>query len=106
MSENSPSRRRFLLLAGTGGLAAFAAAGLWKGGVLSGASAAPGVIPGAGLKTFTRTSWALGADISLCVLHAQQAVAEAALDAAFVELNTVEDIASIYRPHSQISRLN
>ena len=58
------------------------------------------------LQTFSRTSWALGSDVTLTVLHTQKDVAERALSAAFTELNEIEDVLSIYRPHSQLSKLN
>jgi len=89
----SPTTRRcFLMLcAGAGGAVAFARA---RGDAAH------------GLQTFSKTSWALGADVSLTVLHADQTVAEKAMTAAFAELNLLEDILSVYRPNSQISRLN
>lgn len=93
----SLSRRRFtMLLGGAGGLAALGYAG-W--------ARADGTASSE-LKTVTRTSWALGTDISLTVLHADVKVAEEALAAAFKELDALENILSVYRPHSQVSRLN
>lgn len=58
------------------------------------------------LRTFNRTSWALGSDVTLTVLHDDEARARQALDAAFVELDGVEDALSLYRPLSQLCRLN
>jgi thiamine biosynthesis lipoprotein len=60
----------------------------------------------AGLSPFTRASRALGTEVSITALHAQRDVAERAVAAAFAELELVEELMSIYRPHSQLSRLN
>ncbi|MCO6457405.1 MAG: FAD:protein FMN transferase [Pirellulaceae bacterium] len=54
----------------------------------------------------TRTSRALGSDVSITVGHAEPRVRRQALDAAFAELELVESLMSIYRPDSQLSRLN
>lgn len=59
-----------------------------------------------GLQAATRTSWALGADVSMTALHESRATAELALDDAFAELNLVERLMSIYQADSQLSRLN
>lgn len=42
----------------------------------------------------------------MTVLHADKHVANLALDAAFSELELIENVMSLYRPESQISRLN
>ncbi|MDZ4401857.1 FAD:protein FMN transferase [Prosthecobacter sp.] len=57
-------------------------------------------------QVFRRTSHALGSSITMSVWHRDEAAAEAALDAAFAELDLVESLMSIYRPESQLSRLN
>ncbi len=88
------SRRKFLLFGA--GLGAAAAALKWSS---SGA-------PRGQLRTFNRTSWALGSDVTLTVLHHDEEQARAALDAAFAELDGVENALSLYRPHSQLCRLN
>jgi thiamine biosynthesis lipoprotein len=54
----------------------------------------------------TRTSWALGANVSLTVVGLRESVANRALDAAFAEIETVEQTMSLYRPDSQLSQLN
>ena len=54
----------------------------------------------------TRTAWALGSDVTITVVHENKARAASALDDAFAELETVEQVMSIYRPESQLSRLN
>lgn len=92
------SRRRFLSLGlGSAAIAACGAA----------TSHRNAAIPlNSNLRTFNRTSWALGADVSLTVLHDDESSARAALNAAFVELDSIENVLSLYRSHSQISRLN
>jgi thiamine biosynthesis lipoprotein len=54
----------------------------------------------------TRRSWALGSDVSMTVLGLSSNRAEQALDAAYAELETVEQVMSLYRPDSQLCRLN
>ena len=87
-------RRTFILcLAGT------AAAGLagWRLG---------GSAKTAGMVKFARKGFALGTEVTLTVFHSSEKAAQAALDEAFAEINRVEDIMSLYRPESQICRLN
>lgn len=55
---------------------------------------------------FSQSSKALGATVTMTVLHAVESAANAALDAAFAELERIESVMSLYRPESQISRLN
>ncbi|HLX62863.1 MAG TPA: FAD:protein FMN transferase [Planctomycetota bacterium] len=87
------SRRKFLMLAsGAGGLAMFGLAARLQRDY--------------NLREFKRTSYALGADVHLTVLHADEEVARVALNAAFDELDLIEDCISVYRAHSDISRLN
>ncbi|RPH51081.1 MAG: FAD:protein FMN transferase [Planctomycetota bacterium] len=89
MAQNTPSRRRFLvLLGGAGGHAAL------------------GAVPSRGLEKAERTSWALGADVTLTALHENRRTAELALSDAFAELHRIEEAMSLYRPHSQLCRLN
>ena len=78
-------RRCLVALAGTGGICALDVFGL-----LRSAQAAPGSAAAEGLETATRCSWALGA----------------AVDAALVELSTVQRVMSIYRPENELRRLN
>lgn len=54
----------------------------------------------------SRTARALGADVTLTVLHRDEQAAQRAIDAAFAELETVEAVMSLYRPASQLARLN
>lgn len=55
-----------------------------------------------------RTGRALGTDVSMLVLHepGKESAASAALDAAFLELERVEAVMSLYRPESELARLN
>ena len=87
------ARRKFLLLAAAGaGVCSFPwLAGRWR------SSQQP---------TITRTSWALGTDLCLTVTGLSKSQASRALDAAFAEIELVEQTMSIYRPESQLSRLN
>lgn len=54
----------------------------------------------------TRSGWALGTQTTLTVFSKDSSQAEQAMDAAFRELNRVEDVMSLYRPNSEICRLN
>jgi len=58
------------------------------------------------LRSVTRTSWALGSTVSMTVLHRNESRADRAIDAAFSELELIENLMSIYRPNSQVARLN
>jgi len=96
------SRRSFLLLCGGAAVAALVPWGLMQRQG-AGKVAMEG---GGGLKAVTRNSRALGSDISMVVLHEDAAVCQRAMDGAFKELARVERVMSIYRPESQVSRLN
>lgn len=100
------NRRQFLMMAfGAGGMAAVGLAALWRRGVTA-PEASPAAAMLEGLQMARRSGRALGSEISMIALHSKQAQAEAALEAAFAELETVEQVMSIYRPESQLSRLN
>jgi thiamine biosynthesis lipoprotein len=86
----SASRRTFLLAAGAAGLLSWP---LFRAGLQP-------------PKLFTRTSWALGSDVSLTVAAANEASASRALAAAFDEIERVEQVLSLYRSDSQVSQLN
>jgi thiamine biosynthesis lipoprotein len=86
--------RRRLLLAGAGGLAGL---GLLAKAIRSDSGA---------LQPVRRTSLALGTHVTMLALHASLGTAERALSAAFDELERVERSMSLYRPDSDISRLN
>lgn len=82
------NRRRFLALAaGAGGLAALAPS--WTS-----------------LQRAERRAHALGTKVSLVAFHEDRARAEAALDASFAALDALEDVLSLYRPGSELRRLN
>ncbi len=59
-----------------------------------------------GCQSASRRSWALGSEVTITALHQDQSIATKAIDAAFDELVLVEELMSIYRPDSQVSRLN
>lgn len=54
----------------------------------------------------SRIGSALGSDVSMIVAGLPRTGAERALDASFTELKTVEQVMSLYRPGSQLCRLN
>lgn len=99
------SRRRFLCAAlGAGGAVGLGYAA-WRSVRTTSRDRAAG--PDAeGLASFTRAAKALGSEVSITALHERGEVAEQAVAAAFDELELVEELMSIYRPHSQLSRLN
>lgn len=98
---NSVSRRRFLAFAaGAGGLAALGSV-RWLGQKQGRA-----VAEQAGLQAVRQTSCALGAVVTITALHRSAPVASSAIAAAFAELTQIERVMSLYRPDSEISRLN
>ncbi len=58
------------------------------------------------LAKFSRQFQALGTDVLITIFHDNEQQALAALDAAVTAIDRVEDIMSLYRSHSQLSRLN
>jgi len=54
----------------------------------------------------TREGQALGATVRLTVFHPERKAAEKALEEAFTKLEHIESVMSLYRPGSEISRLN
>lgn len=83
------TRRRMLLLSVGGGALAIA-----------------GLAARSSKISVTRRGWALGTDVSMTVLADSRVQADRGLDAAFGELESVEQVMSLYRPESQLSRLN
>jgi thiamine biosynthesis lipoprotein len=81
---------------GLGALAATAGIGAFASGVLS----------QGGLKPFSLSGHALGASVSLLVLHADAGVAEAALADALAAVQAVDAVMSLYRDDSQLVELN
>jgi len=61
---------------------------------------------GGRLERVERSSRALGAQVSIVALHDDSREAGRAIDASFAELEQVEQVMSLYRPESQLSRLN
>ncbi|WP_019501270.1 FAD:protein FMN transferase [Pseudanabaena sp. PCC 6802] len=60
----------------------------------------------AGLKLMRDTSYALGTNISVTVVHEDDRVAKAAISSALSEVHLIDRLMSIYRPDSQVSQLN
>ena len=54
----------------------------------------------------SRQSWALGSETEITVMGLPLAAAERAIQAAFAELEAIENSMSLYRPNSQLARLN
>lgn len=86
--SSSPNRRRFFALAA----GACAAGGWWRWR--------------RDLHPVTMSSQALGAKVTMTALHADEAVAVTAMNAAFAELEAIESVMSLYRPESELCRLN
>lgn len=102
------TRRRFFQMAiGAGGLAALSYAWMRRSGPIALADPGSAAEPvTAGLQSVSRTSYALGTDISMLALHRNRDVARTAIDDAFAELETIERVMSVYRPDSELSKLN
>jgi FAD:protein FMN transferase len=106
-SAGRPDRRRFLLLAGgLGGGSLALAAWLLREAERHPWTAPPAAGASNDLQPVTRTSRALGSDVTITALHREAARAGRAVDAAFGELERIESLLSIYRPNSELSRLN
>ncbi|MCE9528613.1 MAG: FAD:protein FMN transferase [Planctomycetales bacterium] len=58
------------------------------------------------LVSFSKISTALGTKVEITALLSSRDQAVAAVNAAFAELDLVEEVMSLYRPHSQLCRLN
>jgi len=93
------SRRRFMTI--LGGLAGSAATCHWLAPLQQAND-----IETTGLQCVERTGRALGSMISMTVLHPDRTTAEKAIADAFAQLDQVDQLMSIYRPDSQVSRLN
>lgn len=57
-------------------------------------------------RRFEQTATALGTSVTIQLLHGDEATAQRALNAAFGEIEQVEAVMSIYRPDSELRRLN
>lgn len=95
------SRRRFVCLVAGVGVSAGTVAALRHRSKLSGATPS---IPS--LQRVSRTSWALGSNVSITLLHHDTAAGETALDAVLDELKLIEDVMSLYRANSELCQLN
>lgn len=104
------STRRHFLYAVGGVTAAVGLGGLGllkPSGEVSGQAAEPSPSRKAKrLYSANRSARAFGTAVSVTAWHAGERTAKEAVDAAFRELNLVEELMSIYRPDSQLSRLN
>ena len=58
------------------------------------------------LAPFTQVKTSLGTKVEITAFHETESQAAAAVSAAFAELDLVEEVMSLYRPHSQLCRLN
>jgi len=56
--------------------------------------------------TFSRTKLLMGTTVEIKVLSANETQAEKAIEAAFTEISHVDNIASIFKNESEVSRLN
>jgi len=52
------------------------------------------------LASFTHASTALGTKVEITALHSSQSQAAVGVEAAFAQLELVEEVMSLYRPHS------
>ena len=94
--------RRRMIAAILGGAGAWA----WRDQV-TGAGAMAGVdAPGFADKPLVETTRALGTEVRVTIMGLAKSAARRAVRAAFEELERIESLLSIYRPDSQVSRLN
>lgn len=61
---------------------------------------------GADLRLVCRSGHALGTQVGFSAVHADPDVARRAIDAAFAELEQIENVMSLYRGESELCRLN
>ncbi len=72
----------------------------------AGAALLPWLPTPARARYFEWTGTAMGADATIRLYHHDRAVAEAAVEAARAEIERLEALFSLYRPQSELSRLN
>ena len=82
------------------------ALGLAGGAIPGSKDGGPPDRPVDGLRTTRREGKALGSRVAITALHPSEALANQAIEAAFAELDLIEDVMSLYRPESQLCRLN
>jgi FAD:protein FMN transferase len=70
------------------------------------AALAPWLPARARLRYFEWTGTAMGAEATIRLVHDDRAAAEAAVEMARAEIDRLEDLFSLYRPDSELSRLN
>lgn len=58
------------------------------------------------MQQHVRSAVALGTQVKITVFHADESIANQAIDAALERIEHVEQLMSLYRPDSQLSRLN
>lgn len=58
------------------------------------------------MRRLRKRARALGSEVTLTLLHHDVSHAESVIDAAFCELEMIEQVMSLYRPESQVCRLN
>ena len=92
------SRRRMLTLSLGGGVLLSAGVGTLSS--MRQPSRQPGFVE------VIRKGRGLGTDLSLTLIARSTSAGEQAIDAAFAEIETVEQVMSLYRPDSQICQLN
>lgn len=61
---------------------------------------------GRDLRPYTAADVVFGTTVSMTVMHGSEAAARAALAAAFTSLREIDALMSIYRPNSEVGRLN
>lgn len=98
------NRRRFLLmtLGAAGGAAAFARLSSLRGSRQTDQRAGTD----SGDRLVTHTRHALGTAVSITAVHRDEQAGSHAIHEAFAALDRLEDRLSIYRPHSELARLN
>ena len=100
------NRRRFLCVALGAGSSLSLCGGAWLWNRRTTGSDLTATAVGGDLQITSRTSWALGSNVTITALDADRSRAEQGIAAAFAELELVEQVMSLYRPDSQLCRLN
>src|SRR5438045_1210326 len=100
------NRRQFLCSVMGSGAALGVGAGLWRGRRTLDPTAGHVADASSGEQPVVRTARGFGTEVSITALHPNRETAERAIAAAFAELEHVEETMSLYRPHSQLCRLN
>jgi len=104
--QRVPRRQFCRMVLGAGGAMGLGVSALWGRRAFDSASPDRAACEAAELREAGRTSWAMGSEVSITVLHADSQLAHWAIDAGLEELKRVEQVLSLYRPESQLCRLN